>query len=389
MAEVLDRVKRHFGAHAVILNTRTLTRGGVLGLGSKPYVEITAAREMADLPAPLRRARLQPQSRRTPIAEAVPEPVSVPPAQPALSDALLAEVGALKALVSGLVCETRRSRMTEVPGELHDSYFKLVQNAVAEEVAQQLIERVRLALSEEQLRDSSIVRERLSEAIAAMLPTAGAIELPRGNGPKLIALVGPTGVGKTTTIAKLAASFCLREQRRVGLITIDTYRIAAVEQLRTYADIIDVPLDVVMRPSEFKEAVTRMSDRDVIFVDTAGRSQRDTVKLNELKAFFAAATPDEVHLVLSSTCGEAVLLDAMARFAALNVTRVIFTKLDEAIGFGVMLACLRKTKARLSYVTTGQDVPDDIRVGEGKTLARLILGDRSSKANEASTSGAN
>jgi flagellar biosynthesis protein FlhF len=151
------------------------------------------------------------------------------------------------------------------------------------------------------------------------------------------------------------------------------YRIGAVEQLKTYAQIIDVPLEIVSSPEEMRVAVLGMADRDVILVDTAGRSQRDAIKIKELKCFFDAAPPDEVHLVLSSTASEAVLTEAIERFSEIGVGRVIFTKIDEAIGFGVILTCLQKANARLSYITTGQDVPDDIEVGEGRFLAELIL----------------
>ena len=119
--------------------------------------------------------------------------------------------------------------------------------------------------------------------------------------------VGPTGVGKTTTIAKLAANFRLREKRRVGLITVDTYRIAAVEQLRTYAEIIDLPMQVVSAPGEMREAVDRMADLDLVLLDTAGRSPQDEIKLQELKAFLDEADADEVHLVLSSVSSASAL----------------------------------------------------------------------------------
>jgi len=212
-----------------------------------------------------------------------------------------------------------------------------------------------------------------------MLPAAGPIRVRDTGKPFIVALVGPTGVGKTTTIAKLAANFCLREGRKVGLITLDTYRIAAVDQLKTYAQIIDVPLEVAMSPEQLKEAVGQMTDRDIILIDTAGRGQRDASKINDLRAFFAAVKPNEVHLVLSATCGEGVLTETIHRFNDVGVDRMIFTKLDEAVGFGVILNCLQKVKAQLSYVTTGQDVPNDIEVGEGREIAGLILGKRESK----------
>jgi flagellar biosynthesis protein FlhF len=181
-------------------------------------------------------------------------------------------------------------------------------------------------------------------------------------------------VGKTTTVAKLAADFALRKRLRVGLVTIDTYRIAAVDQLRTYAEIIGVPLEVVMTPAEMRPALERLSGCDVVLIDTAGRSQTDEIRIQELKYFLAEARPHEVHLVLSLTTGEKVIERATSSFAALGADRVIFTKLDEAAAVGMMLNCLHKAGLRLSYVTRGQDVPDDIEVGAARRIAELLCG---------------
>ncbi|MHC4696902.1 MAG: flagellar biosynthesis protein FlhF, partial [Planctomycetota bacterium] len=318
MAEVLAQVKRQLGRDAVILNTRTVSRGGLFGFGGKGCVEITAARQMSDLPAPLRRGRmtatLGPERRtadagqvRVESADGAATPVS--PAVTTVSprpstDAVLSEVGTLKSLVSDLVYETRRHHASHVPEELFDTYQRLIENAVAERIAHGLVERVSRELGPERLRDPRAVRASLAGLVESMLPTGGPIQVTSRVKPVVIALIGPTGVGKTTTIAKLAANFCLREHRKVGLITIDTYRIAAVEQLKTYAQIIDVPLEVATSPAQLKDATTRMADRDVILIDTAGRSQRDAVKIRELHRFFAAVKPHEVHLVLSSTAAE-------------------------------------------------------------------------------------
>ncbi len=379
MAEALEEVKRQYGRSAVILNTRTVTKGGLLGLGGKPCVEITAARAMADLPAPLRRGGIPRRSERiaaTPVvASNAAQPAKANVESPA-PDALVKEVGALRSLVGDLVRETRRSRLPTVPAELHEHYQTLVENRVAEELAARLVEEARRKLTVRQLREPAAVRGQLAASLAAMLPTGEPIRVQSHGTPYIVALIGPTGVGKTTTIAKLAANFCLRENRKVGLITIDTYRIAAVEQLKTYAQIIDVPLEVAMSPDQMKEAVGHMADRDVILIDTAGRGQRDAGKLNDLLAFFTAVKPHEVHLVLSATCEEGVLSQAIERFSGIGIDRVIFTKLDEAVGFGVILNCLEKAKARLSYVTMGQEVPNDIEVGAGRTIAGLILGNK-------------
>ena len=141
-----------------------------------------------------------------------------------------------------------------------------------------------------------------------------------------------------------------------------------------YAEILGVPLNVVVTPNELTDAVASARDMDYILIDTAGRSQNDQIKLRELQIFLAAANPHEVHLVLSSTAHHSNLINAAEKFHQLGVDRVIFTKLDEAVSFGVVLSVLNKLQVSLSYITTGQDVPEDIEVGNGRRMARLLLG---------------
>lgn len=382
MAETLAKVKRAFGRDAVILNTRTRVKGGMFGIGGKPWVEITAAPHMGDLPGALRRGTLPLKSGRTGSAEGAAGPVpmanpsarSITPASPVPNaDVLLSELGDLKSLVTDLVKQSRRDGTADLPEHLYDTYLALVQNAMAEDIANALIREVRQSLSPEELMEPSAVRRALTAALRPMLPLGGPVRVNPADQPTIIGLVGPTGVGKTTTIAKLAANFCLRDNLKVGLITIDTYRIAAVEQLKTYAQIIEVPVEVAMSPAQLADSVRRMRDRDVILIDTAGRSQRDSLKIQELRGFFEKVRPDEVHLVLSSTCTESVLHDTIDRFRGLDIDRVIFTKLDEALGFGVIVNCLSRANAQLSYVTMGQDVPDDIEAPMQDWMASLIL----------------
>lgn len=378
MADALAQVKREFGADAVILNTRSAVRGKVLGLKERPFVEITAARDLSSLPPALARGTVQLRSSRGELAkangDAPPRTLEMPHQQRMSAvDPLTAQVGELRSLVDELVRESRRSRSPSIPADLLEYHQRLVSNDVAGELAEELMEKLQASLDTAALRDEKTVKSKLADAIAAMLPSTPTNSTKKAGKPHVVALVGPTGVGKTTTVAKLAANLCLREQARVGLITLDTYRIAAVEQLKTYANIIDVPLEVVATPDELRTALATMTDRDVVFLDTAGRSQRDSARINDLLAFFEIVRPHEIHLVLSATAGQRVLEQAIERFTPLGFDRVIFTKLDEAIGFGVILNCLQKVRARLSYVTTGQDVPSDIRVGEPKFLANLVL----------------
>ena len=166
----------------------------------------------------------------------------------------------------------------------------------------------------------------------------------------------------------------MRERRRVGLITVDTYRIAAVEQLRTYADIIDLPMEVVSTPREMRQAVERLADLDLILMDTAGRSPRDEVKIQELKSMLAEAAADEVHLVLSSVNSLENLKKTAKQFADVGVTALVLTKLDEATGLGNLVPLLRSCRLPLSYVTNGQNVPDDIAAADRRRLTRSILG---------------
>ena len=189
-------------------------------------------------------------------------------------------------------------------------------------------------------------------------------------------LIGPTGVGKTTTLAKLAANLQIKQRHRVGLVTLDTYRIAAVDQLKRYADIIGSPLRVVSSAEDLREAAQSMHSKcEFILIDTAGRSPKDTLKLNELRGILSAVEPDEVHLVVSATASEKCLELAATKFGEVRTDKLIFTKLDEASNIGVVLNVLRRLNKGISYITTGQDVPDDIEQGCGKRLAELILGE--------------
>jgi len=259
------------------------------------------------------------------------------------------------------------------PEELFRLFTDLLDAELSEELAREMVERVRSDPQTDGLTDPLMLLARVASMVENDISVAGPIRIEPGR-CRLAALIGPTGVGKTTTIAKLAANFRLKEKRRVGLITVDTYRIAAVEQLRTYADIIDLPMRVVSTPREMRECVDRMSHLDLILLDTAGRSPKDEIRLQELKAFLTEAAADEVHLVLSCPAAARSLEQTAERFAAVGATSLILTKLDEATGLGNVLPVLRSSGLPVSYLTDGQNVPDDIETADAHRLARLILG---------------
>ncbi len=391
MAEALGQVKHVMGHDAVILHTRTYHTRYMLGLRRREIVEITAGRG----------AGLRSHRRTAPPIQKKPEqPLLFPPKpavaaqttivrdpiangrsileQPAAGTAVMLnltqEMSALKGMVKNLHNEIRHTQAPQVPEELFEYYMGLIQNQVAEELAGEIVKTLQKSLRPEHLANPQFVREKLAEQMEKLLPVSGPIVRTKAVGPHVVALIGPTGVGKTTTLAKLAANLKLREKHRVGLITLDTYRIAAVDQLKKYADIIGSPLRVVGNIEDLKEAVAQMSDCDFILIDTAGRSPNDTLKLSELKGLLDSIKPDEVHLVISSTASQACVELAVAKFSEVRVDKIIFTKIDEAAHVGTVLNVVRKVNKSLSYITTGQDVPDDIEVGRGRRLAQLILG---------------
>lgn len=377
MSECLNRVKSELGPSAVILATRSVQERRFLGLMKREHVEITAGRGLRrpqPTPQPTPQRRPVSQSPATPSAPGK-ELLGTSAAASAAYLGVTQEVGELKKLVTELTIQFQNSKTPDLPDALAAVYRRLISQQVSEPTAKKLVEAVRDNLTPEQLKDAAAVRKAALEAVAGRLPICGESKKTTNGRPHVIALVGPTGVGKTTTIAKLAANLKLRKGAKVALITIDTYRIAAVDQLRRYAEIIDAPLAVVNAPNEIADAVARVGDHDYVLIDTAGRSPRDAVKLKELQQFLAAANPAETHLVLSTTCGRSSMMLALQRFSGVKTDKLIFTKLDEADDVGATLDVVAEKRLPVSYVTAGQDVPDDIEVADPRRLAKLILGD--------------
>lgn len=268
---------------------------------------------------------------------------------------------------------------------LVDHYLALIKQEVAEELAGKVLHEARGLIPRdvegeeaESAEANAASRRAMIDAIAKRIPideSADALPATEDGRPRVIALVGPTGVGKTTTVAKLAAMYKLKRNQRVGLLTMDTYRIAAVDQLKTYAGIIGVPLHVASTPEEASSAMDACRDCDVVLIDTAGRSPNDSRRLEETQKLLAAAEPHETHLVLSATCSQAAMMRVVERFDRIASERIIVTKLDEAETFGVLLNVPQLAGKRLSFVTTGQEVPHQIEVGRSERLAALVLGE--------------
>jgi flagellar biosynthesis protein FlhF len=215
---------------------------------------------------------------------------------------------------------------------------------------------------------------QLSGIIAGLLGKPDTIQDKSNGKPVTVIFVGPTGVGKTTTLAKIAANYLLNRKKTVGLITADTYRIAAVEQLKTYAEILGIPVSVAYTPAEMKEAVSLHSDKDLILIDTAGRSHKNKAQFEELKALIAASAADEVYLVLSATTSQRNCREILNSYSFLSDYKLLFTKADETPVLGIILNVRYMTGKSLSYITTGQSVPDDIETANIDKITKNLMG---------------
>lgn len=389
MQEALARVKAEMGREAVLLYTRRFRVGGLFGLFGQEMVEVTAAvdegrAEVAAAGAPtIKRASESAPlvaaggavAARTAAAGAVTPFAPRLAAQRASESAegLETQLETVKEMVSQVIRRLDGSDLLEgYPECLKQMFNALVAAETETDLAKEIVVRIADLTKRAEFDNEGAIRI-LGTYLERMFGRAEPIDTAAGR--RVCALIGPTGVGKTTTIAKLAANFALMEKRKVALITADTYRIAAVEQLKTYGDIIGVPVEVVFTPKELKTAVEMHRDADVILIDTAGRSHRNEMQLSELKAFLDAGTPSETYLVIAVNTSLRDAREILRCYEKVGFDRLIFTKLDETSHFGLMLNLTAQARKPMSYFTTGQNVPDDIEVANPRRIARLILGD--------------
>jgi flagellar biosynthesis protein FlhF len=416
MATGLKMVKKELGPDALILSTRTV-RAGKLGLLGKPMLEITAAID-AQYPGEPRQAAIRGMDKgnesggtgrtvrsvvddtsENPFPGFPPPPgygrsgkPSVAPVEPDLQS----EVNELKDLVknlAGRLSDMAQSAASSPPvpaprqlkvktgegprhhnGAIHGDRIltMLVEKGINVETARTIAGFLRESLTERELSSEEVIAAAIKDTIRDLIqvdpPFAESIP-----DRKCIALVGPTGVGKTTTLAKIAASFLASGSSSVALITIDTYRIAAVEQLKVYGEIMDLPVDVVITPEQLQLSLQRHRDKDLILIDTAGRSPRDRFCIEELQAFFPQELQIDKHLVLSATTREYELLDTIERFQELGISHTIFTKIDECANLGILLNVQIQNPNPLSYLANGQRVPEDLLAANPKLTAELIM----------------
>lgn len=416
LKEALAKVKEELGEDAIIVNTRTYKDGGIGKLFKNDQVEVTAAIEEDLMPKrnfyaakaykttesdninsslednkeqalinSLKRfkeelPKMQGAQQQKSVQKRKPaEPITVK-SDVAVEEKedysiLKDELTEMKEMLHSLQEKMEYKGANEFPPIFQKYYKKLIDNEVDEKTVKKIITEVYkeyenkakdILFTEDDLKN--LIVEKISENIL----TSGHIKI-FDDKTSVVFLVGPTGVGKTTTIAKISAIYAIYEKKKVALVTIDTYRLAAVEQLKAFANIVHLPLYTIFNLKDMDAIKRKFDEYDLILIDTAGRSQKDIEKLEELKQYIQTANPTEVHLVLSLTTKYHDLIHIMKKFSIVPINRIIFTKLDETTRTGNILNILKTVKGKISYITTGQDIPDDIELADSIKLSNLIV----------------
>jgi flagellar biosynthesis protein FlhF len=348
--DTLQKIKDEMGNNAIILNKRRIKPGkGILRIFKKPVYEILAAIDEYEYKADI-------ASQTTDGGYRVLEE----------------KVDKLNTTIDTIINKMAPDNQEELPDILAPYYALMKDNDIDPEIIHFIMEGVRNKINLNTTYDQEYLYYKFKQEIAACFKKIKPIELLTGE-PAIAVFVGPTGVGKTTTLAKLAAHYAVIMKKKVSIITCDTYRIAAVDQLKTYSEIMNVPIKVVYQYKDIEDAILEYKDMDVILVDTAGGSHRDKMKIMELKKMLKCLGKQQTFLVISATTNYKNSIDIISSYSFLKDYRILITKVDESIANGLILNLAVKSSRALSYITTGQNVPDDIEKVDGDRIASLIL----------------
>lgn len=372
--EALLKIKNELGPDAVVLSTRKLRSGRV------PLFEVTAAldersegRREKPLPLPAGAPQATPaRGDEETLASSLRrdvEEIKTRLAETAMRPFPYGEFLEMKEMLDTFFDTMGFQRKEKLSGALLKIYHQMVSIGVSRSRAFLLVSTLERNLPAGELQDE----ECLCRVAEKLLARSIGLSYRSAERKRICAFVGPTGAGKTTTLAKIAARSALEEKLKVGLITTDTYRIAAVEQLKTYARIMEIPIEVVSDKTAFRRALAKLSDRDLILVDTPGKSSVEPGYIEKLRDLFQIENPVETNLLLPLTSSQDNLAENLARFKPIGYQSIIFTKLDESRHFGMIYNVIDQERKPVSYVTNGQNVPQDIEKIDAGRLAKIIM----------------
>lgn len=361
MKEALSKVSKEFGKDAVILQSRKVVEDGLLGFKSKSMVEVTAAidKEAGQMPALPTHNNPPPIARHYQKQQAQPQPKSAGKEELRLA-ALGAQIEGLQETIKSMSASIQHPNTPALPDPLSIYFRRLAESGMDSNTAGQLLLDVYQNLGKGGLTNTDEIERNIKTLLSNQI-TKLEEKNHTGDRPFIVAVVGPTGVGKTTTLAKLAARAKLYNKQNVAFITADTFRIAASDQIRAFAEILKIPVEVVYSRAEMRKAVDIHADKDIIFIDTTGRSPGDSDNIADVMGIVKAARPDEVHLVLSSSTDRKSQNFAVNRFGRSNIDNLIFTKLDESMKPASILDVAVDSKKPIAFITDGQKVPEDIK----------------------------
>ena len=352
MPEAMKLIRKELGDDAVILSSKVVFSKGFLGLFKKKSIEVLAGMDSFE------------QSTNT---FEMPPMVSQEP--PSVSVEIQRELADLKQMVKNI---QRPEMLSSYPTEMKTLMDFVKEQELSEElitsVSDELFVHHKSKTSAFEIEDQITIAKNILRTQMEDLPFGGI-----SYAKKYINVLGPTGVGKTTTIAKMAARAVLEKKKKVGFITTDTYRIAAIEQLKTYAGLLQAPLEIVYNEKDLQEAMGKFDHLDIVFIDTAGRNYKETKFVRDLQKLIEFEVNTETFLVLSSTSKQKDMEVIIEQFSEFPIDKFIFTKVDETNTIGSIINLMVKYNKGLAYYTDGQEVPEDIVEASLEELLKLFL----------------
>jgi flagellar biosynthesis protein FlhF len=349
--EAYPMIVQDLGTEAFILNTKPIKTGGFFGLFRKKLVEVVAAADhFAKKHSPVE------------LTKEVEKPANDTPNE------VLKELSEVKGLIRAIVKEEKKA----IPTAMEKWLLRLREQEVDEEVIEYIVKKMKMRQENIQSLPAQGIEQLFLSIIEELFEEGKAKDA--GSSSFLITLVGPTGVGKTTTIAKLAAARVFQQRQKVGLLTTDTYRIAAVEQLKTYAGILNIPLEVVSNAVDLQKSMEALKGCQMVFMDSAGRNYLEAEYIDEINQYLRFDTPQENYLVLSMTTRWRDMRKMVDQMKAVPIDKLILTKWDETSCYGVALNMVYHYPYPLSYLSFGQGVPQDIMLADPLFMAKKILG---------------